>query len=276
MMNNLLNNDLIQFNNYLLQIYETWPLNEKLKTAINYSLLANGKRLRPLLFFTILRSFNESNISLYFPAAAAIEMIHNYSLIHDDLPAMDNDDLRRGKPTNHVAFGEDIAILAGDALLTDSFRILTQTPVKAEQIVQMTQVLAKAAGSENMVSGQVEDIKMVDKSISNITIMDQQKTAAMFVAASDFGIICLQLPSKVAKQLRIFANSFGLAFQLFDDLKDLSEESAELKNYAADFGIVKTQKAKAKYLNQSSVALDKIDDPNFNPKLLKKFLLQIS
>lgn len=276
MMNSLLKNDLIKFNNYLSQVYETWPLNEKLKTAVNYSLLANGKRLRPLLFFTTLRSFNESNISLYFPAAAAIEMIHNYSLIHDDLPAMDNDDLRRGKPTNHVAFGEDIAILAGDALLTDAFRILTQTPVKAEQIVQMTQVLAKAAGSENMVSGQVEDIKMVDKSISNVTIMDQQKTAAMFVAASDFGAICLQLSSKVAKQLRIFANSFGLAFQLFDDLKDLSEENAEVKNYAADFGIVKTQEAKVKYLNQSSAALDKIDDPNFNPELLKKFLLQIN
>lgn len=274
-MNEQLQKDLSEFNAYLKQIYETWPLHEQLKAAVNYSLLAKGKRVRPLLFFSVLHSFGNLAVNTYFPAAAALEMIHNYSLIHDDLPAMDNDEFRRNQLTNHIVFGEDIAILAGDALLTDAFRILMQTPVATDQLVQLVKALTAAAGSENLITGQVEDLKMTTKSATQITLMDQHKTAALFVAASELGAICLRLAPKTTAYLKKFAEKFGLAFQLADDLQDLKKENAEIKNYAADFGISATQKSKEQDLAQALAALEQITDPNFNSKLLKSFARQI-
>ncbi|BDR58148.1 polyprenyl synthetase family protein [Xylocopilactobacillus apicola] len=256
------------FNEYLTDLYSKKKINPRLKEAINYSLLASGKRLRPLLFFTILQSFGREENKKNFAPAAAIEMVHTYSLIHDDLPAMDNDNLRRGKPTNHVVFGEDLAILAGDALLTDAFWVIAESEFSSQQKANFSRSLAQAAGSLNMVSGQVEDLLMNQANDLAIKQMHYHKTAAMFVAAGEFAAIALELDAIKTKALKDFAANFGMAFQLADDLADFKSEADDSNNFVADFGVEQSLKTKMDYRQKAFIALNQLE----SPEPLKKFL----
>ncbi|BDR56077.1 polyprenyl synthetase family protein [Xylocopilactobacillus apis] len=263
---------ILKFNEYLEHLYGSKEIDPKLKEAINYSLLSNGKRLRPLLFFSILNSFGINEFEHYFDIAASLEMVHTYSLIHDDLPAMDNDNLRRGKPTNHVLFGEDLAILAGDALLTDAFKVIADSKVSSDQKVSLVNALSNAAGSQNMVNGQVQDLQISDVSEENLIEMHYHKTAAMFVAASEYGAICLNLNFDQTNLLKKFAKNFGLAFQLADDLSDLDQDQSGENNFAVDFGIQQARQLKEKRISSANEALDRLSGDHFTSDPLKKFL----
>lgn len=201
-----------------------------LKQAMAYSLEAGGKRIRPLLVFATLHAFGK-DVEVGLPVACAIEMIHTYSLIHDDLPSMDNDDLRRGKPTNHKVFGEAMAILAGDGLLTYSFQVIAEmkdATVTAETKLKLIDELAKAAGPEGMVAGQVADMEGEGKQLSleQLEYIHRNKTGRMLQYSVLAGALLAGASEEQLNQLDLFAFHLGLAFQIRDDILDIegSEE----------------------------------------------------
>ncbi|MED3551091.1 farnesyl diphosphate synthase [Cytobacillus praedii] len=196
-----------------------------IKESMLYSLEAGGKRIRPLLLFATLSAFGE-NTRKGLQTAAAIEMIHTYSLIHDDLPSMDNDDLRRGKPTNHKVFGDAFAILAGDALLTYSFQLLAETPddlADASTKLALIKELSKASGAEGMVGGQVADISGEEKdlSLSDLEYIHIHKTGKLLECSVVSGAVLAGATEEQIKILAKFAYHLGLAFQIRDDILDL-------------------------------------------------------
>jgi len=199
-------------------------------TAMRYSVFAGGKRLRPILCYESARMFGQN------PAAAlavgcAIEFIHTYSLIHDDLPALDNDDLRRGKPTNHKKFGEAIAILAGDALLTLAFQTLAEAELEPGRRVRVIQEVSRAAGTVNgMVGGQVADIEAERKPVDAATLeyIHRSKTAALIRGAIVAGAIAGGASEEDAARLGRFGENIGWAFQVVDDILDVSQSSEAL------------------------------------------------
>ncbi|HEX8872918.1 MAG TPA: farnesyl diphosphate synthase [Candidatus Acidoferrum sp.] len=198
--------------------------------AMRYSVFAGGKRVRPILCLETARIFTEDVSSALYPGCA-IEFIHTYSLIHDDLPALDNDDLRRGKPTCHKKFGEATAILAGDALLTLAFESLGSAPVSAERRVAMLTEIATAAGTVNgMVGGQVADIEAEGKRVAPETLeyIHRSKTAALIRASIASGALCAGAPAEDVQRLRRFGDTVGWAFQVTDDILDVEESSAAL------------------------------------------------
>jgi geranylgeranyl diphosphate synthase type II len=198
--------------------------------AMRYSVFAGGKRMRPILCLEAARIFEAEVAPALYPACA-LEFIHTYSLIHDDLPALDNDDLRRGKPTCHKTFGEAIAILAGDALLTLAFESIGATPVPSERRVAILTEVATAAGTVNgMVGGQVADIEAEGKRVEPpmLEYIHRSKTAALIRAAVTAGGLCAgAVPEDVAR-LRRFGETIGWAFQVTDDILDVEESSAAL------------------------------------------------
>lgn len=201
--------------------------NPHLRAAMVYSVEAGGKRLRPLLLLSVVAMY-DGVIADALPAAAALEYVHTYSLIHDDLPAMDDDDLRRGKPTNHKQFGEALAILAGDALLTDAFAILSrQYPEKGAACVQ---ILAEAAGSNGMVGGQVLDMDGENEQyhLETLKRMHEAKTGALIQAAIAMGGLFVTIPETDQTALADFSAAFGLGFQIKDDINDVTKTTAEL------------------------------------------------
>ncbi|MEH7414758.1 polyprenyl synthetase family protein [Neobacillus drentensis] len=196
-----------------------------IKDSMIYSLEAGGKRIRPLLLFATLDAFG-IDPKKGLPAAAAIEMIHTYSLIHDDLPSMDNDDLRRGKPTNHKVFGDAIAILAGDALLTYSFEVinmLSDTFVPPSSKTRLVIEMAKAAGAGGMVGGQVADMEGENKvlTLEELEYIHIHKTGKLLKFSVVAGAIMAQANEYLLKNLSAFAHHLGLAFQIQDDILDL-------------------------------------------------------
>lgn len=204
--------------------------NETLKEAMLYSIHAGGKRLRPLLVLTTVASFQKQLTVKDYQVAAALEMIHTYSLIHDDLPAMDDDDLRRGKPTNHKVFGEAQAILAGDGLLTAAFQLLSVSQVDLSQKVLLMQQLSKAAGTQGMVAGQVGDIQGEERqlSLAELAAVHERKTGALIEFALLAGGILANQPEEVVQLLGQFAKHYGLAFQIRDDLLDATSSEQVL------------------------------------------------
>ncbi|HSO75595.1 MAG TPA: farnesyl diphosphate synthase [Blastocatellia bacterium] len=204
----------------------------QLHSAMRYSLLAGGKRLRPALVLASGEAFGAATDDLM-PAACAIEMIHTYSLIHDDLPAMDNDDLRRGRPTCHKAFGEALAILAGDALLTQAFRVLTadapqRDPAKQVRVIRE---IATAAGSvEGMIGGQMADIENEGKEVDAETLehIHRSKTGALITAPVVVGGIIAGASESQLTSLRAFGERIGLAFQIADDILDVTATREQL------------------------------------------------
>src|SRR5438094_4309701 len=198
--------------------------------AMRYSVFAGGKRIRPILCLETARIFTADVTPALHPACA-IEFIHTYSLIHDDLPALDNDDLRRGKPTCHKKFGEAIAILAGDGLLTLAFETIGAAPVPPERRVAMLSEIASAAGTVNgMVGGQVADIEAERKPVDAKTLeyIHRSKTAALIRASVTAGALCAGAPPEDVARLRHFGETIGWAFQVTDDILDVEESSAAL------------------------------------------------
>ena len=198
--------------------------------AMRYSVFAGGKRIRPILCLESARIFASDATPALYPGCA-IEFIHTYSLIHDDLPSLDNDDLRRGKPTSHKKFGEATAILAGDALLTLAFETIAATPVDVERRVAMVTEISRAAGTVNgMVGGQVADLEAEGKRVSPETLqyIHRSKTAALIRASITAGALCAGAGSEDVARLRRFGETIGWAFQVTDDILDVEESSAAL------------------------------------------------
>jgi geranylgeranyl diphosphate synthase, type II len=198
--------------------------------AMRYSVLAGGKRIRPILCLETARIF-AADVSAALHPACAIEFIHTYSLIHDDLPALDNDDLRRGKPTCHKKFGDATAILAGDALLTLAFGTVGIAPVDAARRVAMVTEIASAAGTVNgMVGGQVADLEAEGQQIAPemLEYIHRSKTAALIRASVTAGALCAGANDENVARLRRFGESIGWAFQVTDDILDVEESSAAL------------------------------------------------
>lgn len=208
--------------------------NSDLFTAIRYATLGGGKRLRPALVYATGLALGIPDISVLHASAASVELIHTYSLIHDDLPAMDNDDLRRGKPSCHKAFGEATAILAGDALQTLAFELLsdpTLNPHPAEIRIQMVNVLAKAVGAYGMILGQGEDLAAENKNLAlaQLVQLHKHKTGALIKAAIHLVIVaanCQQ--SAITQALLQYGDCLGLAFQVYDDILDITTDSITL------------------------------------------------
>jgi geranylgeranyl diphosphate synthase, type II len=198
--------------------------------AMRYSVFAGGKRIRPILCLESARIFESDSVHALYPGCA-IEFIHTYSLIHDDLPALDNDDLRRGKPTSHKKFGEATAILAGDGLLTLAFETIAAAPVSAERRAAMVTEIAGAAGTVNgMVGGQVADLESEGKRVGPETLeyIHRSKTAALIRASVTAGALCAGASAEDVARLRRFGETIGWAFQVTDDILDVEESSAAL------------------------------------------------
>ena len=202
---------------------------KQLFSAMRYSLLAGGKRLRPIFVFEFCRMCG-GDWKKAAPFAAAVEMVHTYSLIHDDLPCMDNDDYRRGKPTNHKVYGEAVAVLAGDALLTAAFGFLANSSFSAETRIQAVSVLSKCAGELGMVGGQVLDIQSEQRSCTKQEVVDieSRKTGALIVASCVLGVIAGGGSREQILAAEKFAENFGLAFQIRDDMLDVIGDAAIL------------------------------------------------
>jgi geranylgeranyl diphosphate synthase, type II len=205
--------------------------------AMRYSVFAGGKRLRPILILMAAELFHKSVAEVMF-AAAAIECLHTYSLIHDDLPALDNDALRRGMPTSHIKFGEDIAILAGDALLTLAFQLMTDPQASQHcapsAVLRATHELAIAAGTLGMVGGQVMDMQAEQRQISaaELEYIHQHKTAKLLTAAVRIGAILADATPADLYALTVYGEQIGLAFQIVDDILDLEGTTSELGKQA--------------------------------------------
>ena len=243
--------------------------------AMEYSLFAGGKRLRPIFTFEFCRMAG-GDWKKAAPFAAAVEMIHTYSLIHDDLPAMDNDDLRRGQPTNHKVFGEGMAILAGDALLTDAFSVASfaQLP-DPEQMGYAISVLAQCAGSLGMVGGQALDILSQDRILSEQEVTDIQtrKTGALINAACVLGVISAGGSEEQVQAAGMFAGALGLAFQIRDDMLDVIGSSEEMgKGVGTDskkntfvrlYGLEQCEALVQKYTCFAVSRLDTFEDHDF-------------
>jgi farnesyl diphosphate synthase len=212
------------------------PLSQSLHDAMCYAVLNGGKRLRPLFIYTLGTALGVALEELDH-AACAIEFIHAYSLIHDDMPSMDNDDWRRGKPSCHKQFGEAMALLAGDSLQTLAFDVLLKAPLKSDKIVKMLNVLAKAAGPWGMIAGQAMDFShsgFSDK--SSAEMVHALKTGALFSASLEFSGIAADLPSDSLLLLAHIGSKIGLAYQIQDDVSDNEsinfwQNPTERKNY---------------------------------------------
>ena len=213
------------------RLSERAGLEPRLQAAMRYSLLNGGKRMRPALVYLAAR-FCRGSLEQADTAACAIEAIHSYSLVHDDLPAMDDDELRRGKPTCHIAFDEATAILAGDALLTWAFELLSQpdTGITAPIQLQMVQALARASGDLGMVDGQAFDLNSVGKQLSleQLKAMHSAKTGALINVALELGALCAEATESEMAALRQYGTALGLAFQIKDDLLDIEGDTATL------------------------------------------------
>ena len=206
------------------------PEYKRLYESMNYSLLQGGKRIRPILTKAVLDAM-KVDASLYKEFLCALECIHTYSLIHDDLPAMDNDDYRRGNLTNHKVYGDGMAILAGDGLLTYAFQLCSEnTTASAEQKIKAIQCLATAAGPEGMVGGQAFDLLSEGKHIplEELKILHSGKTGALFNAAIELGLILSNADQAKYAAYMTYANCLGLLFQITDDILDVTGTIEEL------------------------------------------------
>ena len=212
------------------ELTKTPILDDTLRASMEYSLMAGGKRLRPILLMAAADAVGADGTK-FLSVACALEMIHTYSLIHDDLPAMDDDALRRGKATNHVVYGDGIAILAGDALLTLAFTvILRQKDVPAETLLRVVDEISRAAGAEGMVGGQALDLEAENRQITmeELRSVHRGKTGALFCAALRSGAILAGATEEQLAALTSYAGHFGLAFQITDDILDVIGSAEEI------------------------------------------------
>lgn len=256
-------------------------------SAARYSLLLGGKRIRPalvLLFCELCKGKKETALDF----AVALEMVHTYSLIHDDLPCMDNDDMRRGKPSCHKEFGEDIALLAGDTLLTESFSVIANSDISDNKKVKAVSLLSKYAGLHGMIGGQVMDLDF-EKNPPDITALSDmysKKTAALLICAAKLGIIAAgENDEDKFKAAEEFGYNLGLAFQVIDDILDCtadekllgkplgSDEKNQKTTFVTLYGIEKSRSLASQMTEKALSALDSFDGDTALLKELTAFLL---
>jgi len=268
-----------------------------LREAMAYSLLAGGKRMRPVLVLLACEACG-GTIESALPAACAIEMIHTYSLIHDDLPAMDDDDYRRGRPTNHKVFGEALAILAGDALLTLAFEVMARDTLPAAVAAACCADLASAAGWCGMVAGQVADIEgesrrqesgdrrelSVAESLTQLEAIHRRKTGRLLCSAVTLGARVAQADVNLVKRLEEFGKRVGLAFQIADDLLDVTGDAAKLgkgvgkdatlgkMTYPALLGIEESRRKADDLIDEACRLLEPLGDKNHKLVELARFV----
>ena len=248
--------------------------------AMNYSLQAGGKRLRPVMAFEFCRMCGADWRDAA-PLAAAVEMIHTYSLIHDDLPCMDNDDFRRGKPTNHKVYGEAMAVLAGDALLTDAFTVASTAPLQGRHMADAIGILSECAGSLGMVGGQVLDIMSENRELTEQEVLDIQsrKTGALIRAACALGALAGGATEQQFDAACRFAAALGLAFQIRDDMLDVIGTQEEMgKGVGTDeakntfvrlYGLEKCEELVETYTQYAIDALDAFENTEYMVELAK-------
>ncbi len=260
--------------------YPNEPQTE-LFSAMRYSLLAGGKRLRPVFVFDFCHMCG-GDWQASVPFAAAVEMVHTYSLIHDDLPCMDNDDVRRGKPTNHKVYGEATAVLAGDALLTAAFSQLAIAPFSAEVRLRAVEVLSNCAGELGMVGGQMLDMLSEKRQCTKQEVLDIQsrKTGALIRASCILGVLAGNGSEAQMKAAEKFASELGLAFQIRDDMLDVIGDASELgKAVSSDadkntfvqlYGLDACSDLVAKHTKHAISELDIFSDTQFMRNLADK------
>ena len=267
---------------YLENLYSAYAQEpqQKLFEAMKYSLLAGGKRLRPIFAFEFCRLCG-ADWKKATPFAAAVEMVHTYSLIHDDLPAMDNDDYRRGRLTNHKVYGEAMAILAGDALLTDAFSVASTARLEGEAMADAIGILSGCAGSLGMVGGQVLDIMSAERILSEQEVLDIQtrKTGKLISAACATGALAGGATQQQFDAACQFAAGLGLAFQIRDDMLDVIGTQEEMgKGVGTDeskntfvrlYGLEKCEELVQKYTNYAINALSVFEDTDYIITLAK-------
>ncbi|WP_338750014.1 polyprenyl synthetase family protein [Bacillus sp. FJAT-52991] len=249
--------------------------------AMDYSLQAGGKRIRPMLLFATMSAFRKNPL-MGMEAAAALEMIHTYSLVHDDLPSMDDDDLRRGKPTNHKVFGEATAILAGDALLTHAFKVIAQSKEYSnEQKVWLIDWLSQAAGPAGMVGGQMADMEGEHKQLTleELEYIHKHKTGQLLEFSVMAGAFLSGATEAQLQHFQTYAKHIGLAFQIQDDILDVEGLEEKIgKRVGSDVNkhkstypsLLTLSGAKEKLQEHLSQALEAIEKTNTDAELLKK------
>ena len=255
--------------------------------AMRYSLFAGGKRLRPILCLAAADACGGKSTPAL-PHACAVECIHTYSLIHDDLPSMDNDDLRRGRPTCHKVFGDAIAILAGDALLTIAFEIASRAkPVSRYDLREVMRELTEAAGSRKLIAGQVADLEAEGKNLSReqVRSIHENKTAALLTSSVRLGAMAANGSAKQLAAVTAFGRALGLAFQVIDDILDVTQTSEKLgksagkdlaakkATYPAVFGLEKSRSEARRLTKQAHKALASLGDDAEVLRALADYLL---
>ena len=266
----MMNNNTVQThielieNNIMSFVPETPAAYSLISDAMRYSLEAGGKRVRPLLVLEFCRICN-GDINKALPFAAAVEFIHTYSLIHDDLPCMDNDDIRRGKPSSHKKYGEANALLAGDSLLTHAFSCIAQADLSAQQKIDAVKELASYAGANGMIGGQVVDLEGENSGldIDSLFLMDKLKTSALITSACVLGCISAGCYENIESAV-VFAENLGLAFQIIDDILDFleGEDNSDIisgkSTYVSLLGIDEAKKLAEDYTAKALDALNNI------------------
>ena len=256
--------DLIE-NNIMCFVPETQKQYSVISDAMKYSLEGGGKRVRPVLVLEFTRILGGSVINAL-PFAAAVEFIHTYSLIHDDLPCMDNDDMRRGKPASHIKYGEANALLAGDSLLTHAFSCIVSAELSSKQKTDAVKELADYAGANGMIGGQIIDLEGENAGldIDSLFLMDKLKTAALITSACVLGCIAADRYDMIP-HAKEYAVNLGLAFQIIDDILDYleGEDNSDIisgkSTYVSLLGLEKAKELAAEYTRKALSALSEID-----------------
>ena len=262
---------------YLETLFAGSPDWRDLYESMRYSLLAGGKRIRPVLTLEFARLAGLADWKTALPMACALELVHTYSLIHDDLPAMDDDDLRRGRPTNHKVYGEATAILAGDGLLTAAFQALAEAGLPAERVVEAVACLAKEAGPEGMVGGQALDMAGEGRALTRKELerLQSLKTGALISAAAELGCIAAGGTAEQRAAVRIYAQCLGRAFQIQDDILDVTGTAEELgkptgsdqvnekSTFVTALGLEESHALVHRLTDQAEAALEGFDQPEF-------------
>ncbi len=266
-------------------------LAKTLYESMRYSLLGGGKRIRPILTLAAAEAIGSKNNGVL-PYAAALELIHTYSLVHDDLPAMDNDDYRRGRPTNHKVYGDGLAILSGDALLTMAFELCSQpaseSPIPAERQIQIISEVALGAGHDGMVGGQVMDIQAENQDIDLLTLqtIHNYKTGKLIRSAVRVGGIWAGATSTQLERLTGYAEDIGLAFQIADDVLNMTGTREELgkdagtdakrgkKTYPSFYGIDGARELAAECISRALRRLEDFDEQAEPLRALANYVIQ--
>lgn len=258
-----------------------------LHKAMRYSIFAGGKRLRPIICLAAAEAIGGNTDAALIPACA-VEIMHTYSLVHDDLPCMDDDDLRRGRPTSHVVFGEGIAVLTGDALLTESFAILTKTsPTERYSAADYVTELATTGGSKHLIGGQILDLEGEGKSLNKqqLVRIHEAKTAALLTTSARLGAMTANASPEQLQAVTDFGYNLGLAFQVIDDILDVTQtteqlgktagkdESVAKSTYPAILGLEKSRKEAARLTKKSLRALEPLGEKAARLQQVARYLL---